>query len=247
MIKATIQKLLNSMGFDIVRIATNFARDEVAIIKRVKGLTATSPFRIVGLIDAVKYISGNRIEGTLVECGVWRGGSIIAALATLLDLCDTSREIYLFDTFEGMSPPNANDIMFDGTGAIAALQRGEKREGGDNYWCYASLESVRKSVLATGYPAKKIHFVKGKVEDTLPAQAPERIALLRLDTDWYESTKHELVHLYPRLAPAGVLIIDDYGHWKGARQAVDEYFATLPHRPFFSRLDYTGRLLIKPG
>ena len=72
---------------------------------------------------------------------------------------------------------------------------------------------------------------------------PERIALLRIDTDWYESTRHELVHLYPRLSPGGVLIIDDYGHWQGARKAVDEYFqAGL----FLNHIDYTGRLAIKP-
>jgi O-methyltransferase len=135
--------------------------------------------------------------------------------------------------------------MFDGTPAKAVLIEGERKEGVDNYWCYAGVESVRNNLLTIGYPPEKLHFVKGKVEDTLPAHLPGKIALLRLDTDWYESTRHELLHLYPLLADEGVLIIDDYGHWQGARKAVDEYFEGRGFRPFLSRLDYTGRLLIK--
>jgi hypothetical protein len=85
----------------------------------------------------------------------------------------------------------------------------------------------------------------GKVEDTIPADIPEKIALLRLDTDWYESTKHELIHLFPRLQKGGVLIIDDYGFWKGARKAVDEYFAENNIQILLNRIDDTGRMAIK--
>ena len=88
-------------------------------------------------------------------------------------------------------------------------------------------------------------MVPGLVEDTVPSQAPEVIALLRLDTDWYKSTWHELEHLYPRLSVGGVLIIDDYGHWEGARRAVDEFIEAKGLRLFLSRIDYTGRLAIK--
>ena len=105
--------------------------------------------------------------------------------------------------------------------------------------------AVRELVLSTGYPAERLHLVHGPVEETLPARAPEEIALLRLDTDWYESTRHELVHLYPRLADGGVLIIDDYGHWEGARRAVDEYFATEAPSLMLNRVDYTARIAIK--
>lgn len=245
MLKAIIRKLLNSLGFDIVRMATQFAPDEIAIMKKIEGLTATGPGRIVGLLDAVKYVTANRIEGAIVECGVWRGGSVMAALYALKDLGDTAREIYLYDTFEGMSAPTEKDVMFDGTPAKALLMEGERKEGVDNYWCYAGVDSVRNNLLQTGYPAERYHFVKGKVEDTLPKYLPGKIALLRLDTDWYESTRQELIHLYPLLAEGGVLILDDYGHWQGARKAVDEYFAGLGFHPFLSRLDYTGRLFVK--
>ena len=78
-----------------------------------------------------------------------------------------------------------------------------------------------------------------------PAASPPSIALLRLDTDWYESTYHELVHLYPRLSVGGILIIDDYGYWQGARRAVDRYFAEQGTRVFLSRIDETGRLAVK--
>ena len=89
-------------------------------------------------------------------------------------------------------------------------------------------------------------MVKGKVEDTLPGHAPDHIAVLRLDTDWYASTKHEMEHLYPRLARGGVLIIDDYGHWAGSRQAVDEYLAEHGIHLLLNRTDYTGRMALKP-
>ncbi|MCW2967337.1 MAG: macrocin O-methyltransferase, partial [Solirubrobacteraceae bacterium] len=104
---------------------------------------------------------------------------------------------------------------------------------------------VRNTVLGTGYPPERIHFVRGPVEETLPEHAPERLALLRLDTDWYESTRAEMEHLYPRLSDGGVLIIDDYGHWDGARRAVEEHFAANGDAPLLHRIDYTGRIGIK--
>jgi hypothetical protein len=98
-----------------------------------------------------------------------------------------------------------------------------------------------------GYPKEKLHYVQGKVEDTIPGAAPGQIALLRLDTDWYESTHHELIHLYPRLSAGGVLIVDDYGHWQGSRRAVDEWIAQTGARILLNRIDYTGRVAVKVG
>jgi len=88
-------------------------------------------------------------------------------------------------------------------------------------------------------------LVAGAVEDTLPDRAPMEIALLRLDTDWYASTKHELETLYPRLVSGGVLMLDDYGHWTGCRKAVDEYFAANAPAPLLNRIDYTARVATK--
>lgn len=211
----------------------------------VKPYTMTSPERIHALVGAVKYLSRRRIPGAFVECGVWRGGSMMAAAKTLLDLGETDRDLYLFDTFEGMSAPTDHDVDFGGKRAESALAQSSRTDAG-SYWCYASLEDVQHSVGTIGYPEARIHYVRGKVEETVPAQAPANIALLRLDTDWYESTRHELQHLYPRLVSGGVLIIDDYGHWQGARQATDEFIAATPDFGLLTRIDYTGRLAIKP-
>ena len=164
---------------------------------------------------------------------------------TLLAHGDRSRNLYLYDTYEGMSAPTEHDRSFDGVAADVQLARDQDRQNG--IWCEASLEDVKANLAATGYPMERVFFIKGKVEDTIPASPdiPSRIAVLRLDTDWYESTKHELVHLYPRLSPKGVLLIDDYGHWQGARKAVDEYFAATSPGVFLHRIDSTGRALVK--
>src|SRR5205807_4683586 len=114
-----------------------------------------------------------------------------------------------------------------------------------NTWAYAPLDAVKDALRSTGYPEEHVRFVVGPVEETIPAEMPERVALLRLDTDWYESTKHELEHLFPRLVRGGVLIIDDYGTWGGCRQAVDEYTAAHDLRLFLHRSDPSGRVAVK--
>lgn len=212
------------------------------IVARVAPYTMTGPERRASLLGAVEHIVRHRIAGDIAECGVWRGGSMMAVALALLARGDTSRHLWLFDTFEGMSEPTDADRGVGGESARSQLERSSKDAP---VWAVASLDDVRANLASTGYPPERIHFVKGKVEDTIPATAPERIALLRLDTDWYESTRHELQHLYPRLARHGVLIIDDYGHWEGARQAVDEYFTASEEPVFLHRVDYTARLVIK--
>ena len=246
MFKPLILKFFNARGFQIVRSNLGFSPDELAIMRAVKDHTSSGPERLTGLMNAVRYLVENKIPGDFVECGVWRGGSMMAAMSTLINLGDTSRRFHLFDTYEGMSAPTEKDVMFDGQKASDLLNATQKAEGPGNYWCVAGIEDVRASVASTGYPMDRIHLVKGKVEDTIPSQAPDQIALLRLDTDWYESTAHELLHLYPRLSPNGVIIIDDYGHWQGARRAVDEYFAKASMKPLLTRMDYTGRMAVKP-
>jgi O-methyltransferase len=246
MIKGAIQKYLNDRGFAIIRYTAGYSNEELDTFAKVREFTATSTERLSGLVSGVQYIVQNKIPGDFVECGVWRGGSMMAAALTLMRCGDTSRDLYLFDTYEGMSAPTDADVMFDGQTAEDVLKEKPPAEGFGNYWCVAGIEDVKRNLYSTGYPKEKLHFIKGKVEDTLPGGAPANIAMLRLDTDWYESTAHELLHLYPRLAKNGVLIIDDYGHWLGSRKAVDEYFAKQPFRPLFNRLDYTGRLAIKP-
>jgi hypothetical protein len=202
----------------------------------------TSYERIFSLCKSVEYIVQHSIPGDFVECGVWKGGSMMAIARTLINK-RANRELYLFDTFEGMSTPTEVDVSIKGVSATTALAKESKRTGPN--WAYSPLDEVKRNLLATGYDQTLVKFVKGKVEDTIPGQAPSQIALLRLDTDWYESTYHELVHLYPRLSIGGVLIIDDYGHWQGARKAVDQYLTENNLKLLLNRIDYTGRIGVK--
>src|SRR5262249_2417332 len=175
---------------------------------------------------SVEYIVSANIPGDFAEAGVWQGGSCMLIAETLAVLGDHSRRIFLFDTFEGHPIPDAEkDVDLWGNRAIDEWRRAV---GDDNHgnWAYASLEDVRANLARTGYPAERLAFVKGLLEDTaahVPALA--NLALLRLDTDWYASTKAGLEHLYPRLVSGGILIVDDYGHYKGQQHAVDDYFA----------------------
>ena len=245
MISTTIKRFLGKTGYEFVRTTTAYKRHELNIMDKVREYTSTSSARISGLINAVDYVVNNSIEGDFVECGVWRGGSMMAAMYALLEQGDSSRKFHLFDTFEGMTAPTDKDIEYNGKIASEILQNTIKEEGQTNYWCWAGIDDVRVNVQSTGYPMKQVNLIKGPVEETIPDNAPERIALLRLDTDWYESTKHELKHLYDRLVPNGIMIIDDYGHWQGAQKAVDEFFEEHSFKPLLNRLDYTGRLIIK--
>ncbi len=248
--KKLIRKMFRSVGLDLVRYPSSadpvadLDADEKTILQKAQSFTMTSLDRQASLVNAVKYISAQKIGGDIVECGVWRGGSMMIAALKLLALEGGQRSLFLYDTYEGMPPPTGFDKRFDGVTAQHQLDSTPKGEG---TWCYAGLDDVRQNLWSTGYPKEKLHFVQGKVEETIPGVVPDRIALLRLDTDWYESTVHELEHLYPRLQPGGILILDDYGHWQGARKAVDEYFAGKQLRVFLHRIDFTGRMLVKPG
>ena len=251
--KRLVRGALRAIGFDLVRypepprpakLPADVTLEDRAIIEAVAGYTMTSVERQMALIQAIRFVVKQRIAGCYVECGVWRGGSSMAAALTLAQEGDTTRDLYLYDTFEGMTPPTAADRTPDGTLAQVHLDNDPNRTGVN--WCVAGIEDVQRNMASTGYPSERIHLVRGPVEATIPSQAPEQpIALLRLDTDWYESTKHELIHLFPRLQPGGILIIDDFGHWEGAKKAVVEYFDQLEQKFYLHRVDYTGRLLIK--
>jgi hypothetical protein len=202
----------------------------------------TSIERIDALRASVEYVHANSIPGDIVECGVWRGGSMMAVAITLLRL-GGNRRLWLYDTFSGMTPPGTEDMDFQGR-AAKDLLAAEDREN-SMIWGKSSLAEVQDALAETGYPGERIEFVAGPVENTIPLGAPESIALLRLDTDWFQSTYHELVHLWPRVTVGGILIIDDYGDWAGAKWAVDEYFARIRPRPLLHRIDGAGRLVIK--
>jgi O-methyltransferase len=247
-IKAAIHKSFQAFGLQLTRTRgeeggncpPDFGSDEIEIIRQVRPWTMTSVERIYALIMAVRYIVAHAVPGAIVECGVWKGGSMAAAARTLATTMDLDRELHLFDTFDGMPEPTPHDIDYSGKEASEAMRENSGYKCDD-----APLECAKRVLDATGYPSGRIHFVRGRVEETIPASAPDSIALLRLDTDWYASTKHELIHLFPRLSRGGVLLVDDYGHWQGARQACDEYFAENRIAILLNRIDYTGRIAVK--
>jgi O-methyltransferase len=220
-----------------------------AILDRAMPYSMTGAPRMLALIDAVRYCVARDVPGAFAECGVWRGGSVLAMLLTLQELGATDRDVYLYDTFEGMTAPTPADVSALETSALATWQQAQEKSS--RPWqelfdpSVFNEDDVRETVLQTGYPSARVHFIRGPVEETVPSSTPEQIALLRLDTDWYESTRHELVHLFPRLTGGGVLIVDDYGHWQGARQAVDEYFAAEHPPLLLTRIDYTARIAVK--
>lgn len=216
----------------------------VEIYKKCKPYTMVSIERSFALHKAVKYIINSQIPGDFVECGVWKGGQAMIIAYTLLQVKDLSRKIWLYDTYTGMAKPTDVDVKIgDDKKAIEKWKKGSREDY--NKWAYASLDEVKRNLFSTKYPKDKIKFIKGKVEDTIPGKIPEKISILRLDTDFYESTYHELVHLYPLLEKGGVLLIDDYGSWEGARKAVDQYIQENKISIFLNRIDNTGRIGIK--
>jgi O-methyltransferase len=230
-------------------LLSHASETERAIVERATPHTMTGAARILAVIDATRYCVERGITGAFVECGVWRGGSVLAMILTLQELRAPERDIYLYDTFEGMTAPTEDDVSDVEGSALEAWQEAEREQRRAWEPMFGSEvfneDAVRALLLDTGYPADRLKFVRGAVEETLPGVAPEQVALLRLDTDWYESTWHELVHLFPRLVHGGVLIIDDYGHWRGARRAVDEYFGSEHPPLLLNRIDYTGRIAVK--
>ena len=240
--KQFIKKAARRFGHDIIRLPADLSVEEKEIFLTVSPFTMTGAERVVCLVRATKYIVENGIAGDFVECGVWRGGSMMAVALALKQLGETTRKLFLYDTFAGMSPPTDKDTRFDGVTAHEMIETVYKDAGA---WCHADKQEVTKNLLATGYPEGNVFMVEGKVEETIPRILPSQICLLRLDTDWYESTKHELTYLYPKLVKNGVLIIDDYGHWLGSKLATDEYFARRPLKPFLQRVGYDCRVTVK--
>jgi len=203
----------------------------------VKPFTMTSIERIVELFNSLEYIRLNKIDGDFVECGVWRGGNILGIMEYLHFYNMTDRHVWIYDTFQGMTQPEEIDVDLNDNKASTILQE---------VICYSSIDEVKKNLSISSFPNEKIKYVVGDVCETLDVNTniPNKISLLRLDTDWYKSTKKELTVLYPKLITHGILIVDDYGHWRGSKTAVDEFF--LNQNINITEIDYTGIKIVKP-
>lgn len=209
------------------------------IFLKTRDYTMTGKLAMHALYEAVRYVCRSQIAGDFVECGTWRGGSALLAALTF-ESEGVSRGLDVYDTFQGMPPPTEHDVDMEGQSASAYMEQYSDETG----WCYAGLDEVRATFSSHGFGEDKVRFIKGDVLETLKSDVPETISILRLDTDWYESTRFELETLYPRLSVGGVLIVDDYGYWQGSRKAVDEYFATR-RTPLLMRVNEQVRLAIK--
>lgn len=247
-VASRIRSLVRRSGFDIVRYPaaetppTDLDEAMLELLRAARPFSLTTSHRLASMLDVVCHVHRANIQGSIVECGVWRGGNMLLAASALQSLGDTSRDLYLYDTFEGMTKPTDIDCDYLGQAAGTLLAQAPRGAG---IWCEAGINDVKRTMNGSGYPAERMHFIQGPVEETIPRVIPVAIAVLRLDTDWYESTKHELHHLFPRLVPGGVLIIDDYGHWQGARRAVDEYLLEQDIKALLVRVDYTCRVMVK--
>lgn len=195
-----------------------------------KGYSANSLYSVYSLC---RYIYENKIDGDLIECGVYEGACVAMMLIYFSEKNDFSRNIYLYDTFEGMTKPSKNDHYFIND---------KKLYEGDNF---CSLDDVKSNLSSINYDKSKIHYIKGDVAQTLQKNNHQVIALLRLDTDFYESTLNELNYLYKSVISGGFIIYDDYGHWRGQNEAVNYFHQKNNIKPLLVRTSRKERIEIK--
>jgi hypothetical protein len=248
-----LKKLLFSAGFNLTRVSNSTNKpvelneDENKIIDyvRANNLSMCTTLNLQQTAIACKYIALNKIPGDFVECGVFKGGNALIA-AKIFDMYKINKKVYLFDTFTGMTKPTKYDLRTSDKALMLtkylSLQQKDYTD-----WAYASIEEVKENFKKVHLLKDNVVFVKGEVEKTLDLSIniPNVISFLRLDTDWYESTKKELNILYDKLVAGGILVIDDYGHFNGARKAVDEYFKKHSPAPFLSLIDNGARIGVK--
>lgn len=256
MIKKLVRKGIENLGYSIKRnnpaeqsaqlYKKGFYEDDfIQLYELCKPFTMTSIERMYSLYLAVNYVIKYNIVGDFIECGVWKGGSTMLMAYLLKRKSITNIKIVLYDTFEGMSKPQEIDKSLRDEDALERWKSG-KTENDYNEWCYSPIDEVKKNMKKTGYDENNIIFIKGMVENTLPKEIYSKsVAILRLDTDWYQSTYHELNYLFPLISKNGVLLVDDYGHWKGCKKAVDEYFDINNKPILLNKIDYSGVIGIK--
>lgn len=204
----------------------------------VRPYSMTSAERMNCLFDSLEYVRKNNIQGDYVECGVWKGGNILGMMKYLEYHDNVENNIWLYDTFCGMTAPEEIDVD---------LMDNKAKDILGEVFCLSSLEEVEQALTESNYPKEKIKYVIGDVCETLkdPKNIPEKISLLRLDTDWYNSTMMELMVLWDKLEIGAPCIIDDYGHWRGCRKATDEFLASLSCSHQIEQIDYTGIRIFK--
>ena len=265
LVKRGLRAGLHRLGYEITRQESRQETlgydDEAAaraLIARVADSTMVPIRRLITLYQQVRYCEEAAIPGSFVECGVWKGGSVgLMALANLQH-GRQRRPLHLFDAFQDICEP---DAKVDGSRALDDVRRFAPGGGTggtlqpltgfyDQFGGPGTLDGNRELLeRRIGYDPAMIHYHVGWFQDTVPrdAAACGEIALLRLDGDWHASTKICLEHLYERVVPRGVVIIDDYGTYEGCRKAVDDYLSMKGIKVLLNHVDADCRYWIKPG
>lgn len=227
-LKAMAYSLLGLRFFRNRRELTDF----VWVVRQVRENTMVVPSSLAALYRLVREIDRRGIEGDLVECGTWNGGSgaVIAHAARLNG--GKARHLWLFDSFRGLPPTTEED------GRIAQAHVGT---------LVADPGRVREVLGRVGTPDQQVHIVPGWFRETLPSASIERIALIHIDADWYDSVKLCLEHFYDRISPNGVVVLNDYGAWQGAKRAVDEFIVQHQLKVRLKWVDPGTRYFVKPG
>jgi O-methyltransferase len=244
--------LLSKFGYEVklgssAVLYPELSELEIAFIRRIfaNSLTMTSFDSLCTLAIACKSLSKEGVPGDFVEVGIWRGGSSLVAKRFL----SGDRDFYLYDTYAGMTEPSQYDFRIGSRDSQDTMEKWEsEQKATHNGWVFASLDEVQQNFRSFDLLDGSVNFIKGDVRETLLSESiPKKIALLRLDTDFYDSTLVELQRLWPKLVSKGVLILDDYGHWDGARKAVDDFFSQLGHESvlMIPISGGGGRLIIK--
>ena len=219
---------------DILRLRVEKAH----VFLKVLPYTMAGYKRLANAYDLAQDIENNGVKGSFVEFGVWKGG-ISGAMAKVADSRGSKRIVWLFDSFEGLPEPTDKD------GGVAQEYAEDKATGKFESIkrCVGPLEDVQHLLFSVLRLQKEnIKVEKGWFQETLPLVKTELgpIAILRLDADWYESTKYLLEELYDQVVSGGYIIIDDYGHWEGCKKAVDEFMEKRNIKTELIRIDYTG-------
>lgn len=253
LLKSIIKKFLKIFNLKIMKIDYGFnnfpiveATEEQKQLMHLSGkYSMTSLIRRWSLIQSIKYINDKKIDGDFVECGVWKGGNLLIFEKLNLKF-NLRKKIYAYDTFAGMSEPTEYDKdLAQKNAKVEWNKNAQNKEINYSFNCYAGLNEVKNNLKENLVKIDNINLIEGKVESTLvnKVNLPNKISILRLDTDWYESTKIELDILYPLLEVGGILIIDDYGYWQGSRKAVDEYFKDK--NVWLQYVDHSCRMIVK--
>lgn len=225
--------------------------DEEAAIKSAMMLvwdhTMISYDRLATLWLQVRYLDRNSIAGDLVECGIFKGGAIgMMALAHIASRSRPVRRLHLFDSFEGLPQPQADMDGSQATEFVDGRASGALVTTG----LLSCSADVSRTLLdeRIHYPATLVEYHVGWFQETLPRDANSitDIGLLRLDGDWYESTRVCLEYLYPKVVRNGVIVIDDYGYWQGCHKAVDEFLSRQPGPIMLHHIDSSARYWLKP-